>query len=626
MGDVVSKTGAFNASAAGLSFIFDDTAENLKEIAKLTGDISNATFKAQFNTGLLALTMGTTGTNVATVADQFGKLQGKSQEFGTDMVGAVGQAARLNGVLPSQVLEDMAQSTEFMARFSAGSADNFKDAAIQAAKLGVSLETQETIADSLLDFESSIENELEASAMLGRDLNLGRARELFYLGKSDEATKEILKSMGGIDQFNKLDIYQKDAVAKSLGISVGELQKMIANQDNLNKTVADSKYSEMNEYLSAIGQKFGGPILSGATFLTGELIRAKLTAAALKGELSMKGVWEGIKSGVTSSVSFLQKLVGATPATEATQTLAEATKTSVTESVGDKLKEKTSEKVEDIINEKAGGVKDVSKTATESVGDKLKEKTSEKVEDTINEKAGGVKDVSKTASTINPATLLSAAVAMIAFAGAIYILAKAFQEFDEVKDIGKVLILFGVSVLAMAGMLYIAGTAITAGAAVLLPAAAILLAFGASVALVGTGIKLAAEGFSIFVTAIGSIANMMPAIVEQISLLSQINFLPILGLAAALTSLAVALSAVAVAGVLALPALAGINMMGAGINALFGGVEAGGGNKELLNEIKALHTDLINGKIAVYMDGQKVMAQIARANANNPLTLKAHTV
>lgn len=591
MGDVAKETGQFNTSAAGLSFIFDDTTANLKEIAKLTGDVKNATFSAQFNTGLLALTMGTTGVNVATVADQFGKLQGKSQEFGNDMVGAVGQAARLNGVLPSQVLEDMASSTEFMAKYSAGSVDNFKNAAIQAAKLGVSLQTQEKIAGSLLDFETSIENELEASAMLGRDLNLGRARELFYLGKTDEATKEVLKNMGGINAFNKLDVYQKDAVAKSLGISVSELQKMVANQDNLNNNVPVSKYSEINEYLRGIGQKFGGPIASGATFLVGELIRAKLTAAALNGTLNMKSTFDGIKSGASGAFSFLQRLVGITPATTVTQTVEEAAKTSVTQSVSEKLKEKTKEKAEDILEKKSEGIKDVSKGA----------------------------------SAINPATLLSAAVAMIAFAGAIYILAKAFQEFDQVKDMGKTLTLFAVSLVGMAGMLYIAGTMITAGAEVLIPAAGILLAFGASVALVGLGIKLAAEGFATFVTAMSSVSNVMPSIIGQILELSQINFLPILGLAVALTTLAVALSAVAAAGVLALPALAGMGKIAAGVGTLFGGGE-GGENKELLNEIKALHTDLINGKIAVYMDGQKVMAQIARANANNPLTLKAHTV
>jgi len=123
-------------------------------------------------------------------------------------------------------------------------------------------------------------------------------------------------------------------------------------------------------------------------------------------------------------------------------------------------------------------------------------------------------------------------------------------------------------------------------------------------------------------TSLTALIPVIPTLVEQISALSQLNFLPIFGLAAALTALAMALSAVAIAGVLALPALAGIGMMAGAAGGLFGGEEKGGENKELLDEIKGLRADLNSGKVAVYMDGHKVTAAIAAANASSPLTLR----
>ena len=82
-------------------------------------------------------------------------------------------------------------------------------AAVSAAKLGVSMSTLEGISDNLLDFESSITKELELSAMLGRNINLNRARALAYQGELGAATKETLKQLGGVDAFNRMDVFQK---------------------------------------------------------------------------------------------------------------------------------------------------------------------------------------------------------------------------------------------------------------------------------------------------------------------------------------------------------------------------------------------------------------------------------
>ena len=268
-------------------------------------------------------------------------------------------------------------------------------------------------------------------------------------------------------------------------------------------------------------------------------------------------------------------------------------------------------------------------------------------------------------SKIKSSDLIKGAVALLILAAALYVAAKAFQEFGSVtwESVGMGLVaLAGLATIAFVlskakGAMIEGALAIAILGAALIPfafamnliqglnigsvlaAAAGLVLFGLAAAGIGAilplivagSIGIAALGIAMVVFGVGlksvgegmsSLTSSLPLIVEQISALSQLNFLPIFGLAAALTALAMALSAVAIAGVLALPALAGIGMMAGAAGGLFGGEEKGGENKELLDEIKGLRADLNSGKVAVYMDGHKVTAAIAAANASSPLTLR----
>jgi 3-hydroxyisobutyrate dehydrogenase-like beta-hydroxyacid dehydrogenase len=53
-----------------------------------------------------------------------------------------------------------------------GSVEALGEAVIKAQKFGINLEQAESIASKLLDFESSIEAELSAELLTGKNLNL----------------------------------------------------------------------------------------------------------------------------------------------------------------------------------------------------------------------------------------------------------------------------------------------------------------------------------------------------------------------------------------------------------------------------------------------------------------------
>ena len=135
-------------------------------------------------------------------------LNGESLETNINTLETVGNLARAARVAPADVLNDMAENTESFAKFSKDGGANLAEAAIEARKLGLNLSTVDKIAESLLDVEGSIEKQMEASVLLGRQLNLDRARQLSLEGDLVGLQKEIVKQVGGAEQLSKMNVVQ----------------------------------------------------------------------------------------------------------------------------------------------------------------------------------------------------------------------------------------------------------------------------------------------------------------------------------------------------------------------------------------------------------------------------------
>ena len=114
-------------------------------------------------------------------------------------------------------------------------------AVIQAQKLGITLEQSRKISSSLLDFESSIQNELEAELLTGKNLNFEKARALALQGKTTEAAADLLEQVGGLDEFQKLNVIQQESIAKSIGMSADEMADAYKQQELLRGTAFQTK-------------------------------------------------------------------------------------------------------------------------------------------------------------------------------------------------------------------------------------------------------------------------------------------------------------------------------------------------------------------------------------------------
>jgi len=133
------------------------------------------------------------------------------------------------GVAPALVMQDLANNAGFFAEYAKDGGMNIIAAGVAARKLGLEMSSVASISNSLLDFESSIEDQMTASLLLGRQINLDRARQLALAGDQEGVMKEILKVVGGEAEFNKMNVLERKALAESVGVNVEQLSRLVRN-------------------------------------------------------------------------------------------------------------------------------------------------------------------------------------------------------------------------------------------------------------------------------------------------------------------------------------------------------------------------------------------------------------
>lgn len=112
-------------------------------------------------------------------------------------------------------------------------------AVIEAQRLGLTLDKIAGIADSMLDFESSIQAELEAQLLTGRNINLSRAREAALMNDMGTLAQEISKAGGIAEDFTRGSRVEQNALAKALGMSREDLAKMVGLEKLRAGTLSD---------------------------------------------------------------------------------------------------------------------------------------------------------------------------------------------------------------------------------------------------------------------------------------------------------------------------------------------------------------------------------------------------
>ena len=208
------------------------------------GSIDTISLGVSAKVGALTGQFGLAGDSAGKLLKSLEGVSGASLETNIELTKAIGQLARAEGVSPAKVLNDIAEDTETFAKFGKDGGRNIGQAAVQARKLGVNMATVAGIAESLLSFEESIEKQMEASVLLGRQLNLDKARELALTGDLDGLQKEIVNQVGSQADFEAMNVVQRQALADAVGVQVGDLAKIVAGDKTSAELAKDAAAEE----------------------------------------------------------------------------------------------------------------------------------------------------------------------------------------------------------------------------------------------------------------------------------------------------------------------------------------------------------------------------------------------
>lgn len=249
--NTAKQLGISYSEAAGLSQQFNNIANKSGNIFVTTEGISES-FN-QINTALgtsanLSEELLLTQTELtkqafysAEAATEISKLSLATGKPAKDIVTSfLGQAKALNlvnntAINGKQLLESISKTSKGTLATFAAQPGKLAEAAYQAKKVGLELNSIKGIQDSLLNIESSIASEFEAEVLTGKQLNLERARYYALTNNISGLSQELGRQ--GIDQvkFAGMNVLQQEAVAQAMGLSRDQLGGMLLDQAALSK-------------------------------------------------------------------------------------------------------------------------------------------------------------------------------------------------------------------------------------------------------------------------------------------------------------------------------------------------------------------------------------------------------
>jgi len=208
------------------------------------------------------------------------------------------------GLSVKDVFADMAQNADFMAIHMKQGAKNMVDATKAAHRMGLSLGETASIANKLLDWETSIKDEMELSLLLNRDINFDRARGLVMAGKAGEAAAEVKRQMGGEAAFAAAGIIARQKMGEAIGLQGSALAEfMQTDQQRIEiQKQATEDQAKADTAAAAEQAKMWGTIgiVAGAVIVA---IGAGLYAAVSGGALTGVGIAKTVGAMVAGGIA-----------------------------------------------------------------------------------------------------------------------------------------------------------------------------------------------------------------------------------------------------------------------------------------------------------------------------------
>jgi hypothetical protein len=241
MGDMALKANNVGRQFTQYGVSIEDAYDAMASLRNEISEVGSYSEAAVAGIALMKTNFGVSAEEAAKVQGVLESVGGLSQDTAVSVQMQVANMAKLAGIAPKKVLQDIAENAEAASKFFKGDITALTKNAIQARRMGSSLKEQVSLAEKLLDFEGSIEEELVAATFVSGQFNLSRARALAFEGKTAEAAEETLKQIQRSGDFRKKDYFTQQQLAKASGMTVEEINKQLNVQDKLSNLTTEER-------------------------------------------------------------------------------------------------------------------------------------------------------------------------------------------------------------------------------------------------------------------------------------------------------------------------------------------------------------------------------------------------
>jgi hypothetical protein len=321
--DIESSANNLNVTTANLNEAFNQLSEATGFVTEYSGDALTTQIK-------LTKQLGLTGDEAAGVY-KFSVLTGQSSEatYQSMLRGYVATRNSLNVGVPFKAA--IAEASKVSGQLAANmgyNAENTIRGVVATRALGTSLEQAKSQGEKLLDFQSSIENELKAELITGQQLNLERARAAALMGDQVTVAEELAAQGMTAAKFSGMNVIAQKSFAEALGTTSDELANQLAKREMAiasGKSLAQVTAEEAEEAAerqdiqekfnaamlklqSIVGNLLAGPLGSFLELLSGALEIINYFATPLK---IIGGLFLGIY-GTMQAINLVGKAIAFT--------------------------------------------------------------------------------------------------------------------------------------------------------------------------------------------------------------------------------------------------------------------------------------------------------------------------
>jgi len=291
----------FSQISPGMMLFRSETKALLDEFGSVN-DISN---ESLMKMKMASFFSGVQASDMAKIAMLQTSITGDSKEMALDKQAAFMKDIKKQGLSASKVMGDLASNADMFANFAKDGGKNMEEAAKQAAQMGLSLDATNSVAEKLLDYESSIQAEQEASMLLGRSINLDKARSLAFSGDLAQMMTEVKNQAGGEAAFAEMSVVQRQALGDAIGLSGAKLAEFMKESDSVTQKSNNNLLSNMGKFagIAAIVLGIIGGIMGSLTIVgVGFAGLGAMAVGALKGA-ALGALLGGIGGGISTAYS-----------------------------------------------------------------------------------------------------------------------------------------------------------------------------------------------------------------------------------------------------------------------------------------------------------------------------------